>query len=270
MGREFTGNMIASAIHGRLFQKRAVVTGAAKGLGAAIASRFAREGAAVVCVDIDTSRNEGIVADIRNEGGSAFAVTGDVSVSAEVERTGVQCDQCLGGIDILVNNAGIIPSRQTVLATTEEDWERCLAVNVKGSFLMSRMALHRMVAQGRGGSIIHISSIAGMVGLPVRPAYSASKGAIASLARQMAADFGCHNIRVNSIHPSFVITDLNRDMFEQMKREKEPWQRMIEQHLLGRLGQPEDVAYAAVYLASDESQWITGISLPVDGGYTAH
>jgi NAD(P)-dependent dehydrogenase (short-subunit alcohol dehydrogenase family) len=261
--------MSASPSHGRLFQKRAVVTGAAMGLGAAIANQFAREGATVVCVDINASRNEDVAAGIRTNGGRAFSVIGDVSISADAERIGEQCDEFIGGIDILVNNAGIIPSRQTVLATAEEEWDRCLTVNVKSAFLMSRIALHRMTAQG-SGSIIHISSIAGMVGLPVRPAYSASKAAIASLARQMAVDFGHRNIRVNSIHPSFVITDLNRDMFEQMKKEEEPWRRMIEQHLLGRLGQPEDIAYAAVYLASDESQWITGISLPVDGGYTAH
>jgi NAD(P)-dependent dehydrogenase (short-subunit alcohol dehydrogenase family) len=135
---------------------------------------------------------------------------------------------------------------------------------------MSRLAISRMIHQRRGGSIINISSIAGLVGLPVRPAYCASKGAISLLTKQMAVDFGKHGIRVNAIHPSFVITDINRAMFEQMRAEKAPWEKMIEQHPLGGLGQSADVAMAAVYLASHESRWITGISLPVDGGYTAH
>jgi NAD(P)-dependent dehydrogenase (short-subunit alcohol dehydrogenase family) len=130
------------------------------------------------------------------------------------------------------------------------------------------MVISRMFRQG-GGSIINMSSITGLVGLPVRPAYSASKGAISSLTRQMAVDFGPRNIRVNAINPSFVITDINREMFDRMKEYREPWERMIEQHPLGRLGQPEDVAYATVYLASDESRWVTGICMPVDGGYTA-
>ncbi len=261
--------MISNHLNGRLHQKRAVVTGAASGLGAAIARQFAREGARVACMDINTARNEEVVADIREHGGVAFSIIGDVSLLLDVERVGVECDSCLGGLDILINNAGIIPSRETILATTEDEWDRCLAVNLKSAFLMGKMAIPRMIAQG-GGSIIHISSIVGMVGTPVRPAYSASKGALASLARQMAVDFGPHNIRVNSIHPSFVITDINRDMFARMKQQKEPWERMLQQHLLGRLGKPEDVAYAAVYLASDEAQWVTGISMPVDGGYTAH
>jgi len=261
--------MATLSSHSRLLEKRAIITGSATGLGAAIAEQFAHEGASVMCVDVNSSRNENVVAQIRSKGGRASAVTGDISISADVDLIGEQCDRCLGGIDILVNNAGIIPSRMTVLAATEEDWDRCMAVNVKGAFLMSRMALQRMVGN-RSGSIIHISSITGLVGLPVRSAYSASKGALASLTRQMAVDFGPQNVRVNSIHPSFVITDLNREMFERMKQEKEPWERMIEQHPLGRLGLPEDVAYAAVYLASDEARWVTGIALPVDGGYTAH
>lgn len=251
----------------RLEGKRAVITGSAMGLGEAIASMFTREGAAVVCVDIMSKLNENVVRSILAKGGHAFSVIGDVSNAADVERIGREADQRLGGIDVLVNNAGIIPSRETVLDTSEEDWDKSLSVNVKSAFLMSRMAISRMFKQG--GSIINMSSITGLVGLPVRPAYSASKGAISSLTRQMAVDFGPRNIRVNAINPSFVITDINRAMFDRMKEDRGPWERMIEQHPLGRLGQPEDVAYAAVYLASDESRWVTGICMPVDGGYTA-
>jgi NAD(P)-dependent dehydrogenase (short-subunit alcohol dehydrogenase family) len=253
---------------GRLEGKCAVVTGSAMGLGKCIACLFAREGAAVVCVDIKSDPNEEVAQRIRATGGRAFSVVGDVSDASDVELIGRQIDQHLGRIDVLVNNAGIIPSRETVVDTTEEDWDRSLQVNVKSVFLVSRMAIARMLKHG-GGSIINMSSIAGLVGLPVRPAYCASKAAVASLSRQMAVDFGPHNIRVNAINPSFVITEINRAMFERMKQENEQWEKMREQHPLRRLGEPEDVAYAAVYLASDESRWVTGISLPVDGGYTA-
>jgi NAD(P)-dependent dehydrogenase (short-subunit alcohol dehydrogenase family) len=238
------------------------------GLGECIASMFAREGAVVVCVDIKSDRNKEVAQRIRATGGRAFSVVGDVSDASDVELIGRQIDQLLGRIDVLVNNAGIIPSRETVVDTTEEDWDRSLQVNVKSVFLVSRMAIARMFKHG-GGSIINMSSIAGLVGLPVRPAYCASKAAVASLSRQMAVDFGPHNIRVNAINPSFVITEINRTMFERMKEEKAPWEKMLEQHPLHSLGEPEDVAYAAVYLASDESRWVTGICLPVDGGYTA-
>jgi NAD(P)-dependent dehydrogenase (short-subunit alcohol dehydrogenase family) len=238
------------------------------GLGEAIARTFAREGASVVCVDIKPEQNQVVVNSIGATGGVAFSVIGDAASSADVERIGRETEQHLGGIDILVNNAGVIPSRETVLNTKEEDWDTSLRVNVKSVFLMSRMAIPRMIKQG-AGSIINMSSITGLVGLPVRPAYGASKGAVSLLTKQMAVDFGQQNIRVNAINPSFVVTDINRAMFDEMKAQKTPWEKMIEQHPLGRLGEPEDVAYAAVYLASDESRWVTGICLPVDGGYTA-
>jgi NAD(P)-dependent dehydrogenase (short-subunit alcohol dehydrogenase family) len=256
------------ATHGRLTGKRAVVTGSAMGLGAAIARRFALEGAEVACVDINAVSNAELVRSIERDGGRAVSIIGDVSIADQVEQIGKACDRCLGGVDILVNNAGIIPARNTALDSTEEDWDRCLRVNLKSVFLMSRMAVPRLISAG-GGSIVNLSSITGLVGLPIRPAYSASKGAIASLTRQMAVDFGPQNVRVNALCPSFVITDLNREMFDRMKEEKLPWERMIARHPLRRLGEPEDVAYAALYLASDESRWVTGISLPVDGGYTA-
>ena len=162
----------------------------------------------------------------------------------------------------------MVPSRETVVQTTEADWDETLRVNSKGVFLMSRSVIPQMISQG-GGSIINMSSVTGLVGLPVRSAYCASKGAVSILTLQMAVDFGKHNIRVNAINPSFVITDLNRRMFDEMKAEGEPWEEMLGLHPLGRLGDPIDVAYAAVYLASDESRWVTGVLFPVDGGYTA-
>lgn len=237
------------------------------GLGEAIARMFAHESATVICVDLNSERNEIVVQSIVASGGKAVSLIGDVATASDVERVGHEIDRHVSHIDILVNNAGVISSRETVVDLAEANWDESLRVNVKSVFLMSRMVVPRMLKHG--GSIINMSSITGVVGLPVRPAYSASKAAVASLARQMAVDFGGYNIRVNAIAPSFVITDINRAMFRKMQEEKIPWEKVLEQHPLGKLGEPDDVAYAAVYLASDESRWVTGINLPVDGGYTA-
>ena len=237
------------------------------GLGEAVGRRFAEEGAVVACVDVKQAPNEGTVQAILDQGGLAYSLTGDVSSSADVERMSQEAASLLGGIDILVNNAGVIPSRETVLETSEADWDKTLLVNAKGPFLMSRATIPWMIQAG-GGSIINMSSIAGLIGLPVRPAYCASKGALSLLTRQMAVDFGKHNVRVNAINPSFVVTDINREMFDELKADSKGWQDMLDLHSLGRLGEPEDIAHAAVYLASDESRWVTGVLLPVDGGYT--
>ena len=252
---------------GRLEGKKAVVTGSAMGLGEAVGRRFAEEGAVVACVDVKQAPNEETVQSILDQGGLAYSLTGDVSSSADVERMSQEAASLLGGIDILVNNAGVIPSRETVLETTEADWDKTLRVNAKGPFLMSRATIPWMIRAG-GGSIINMSSIAWLIGLPVRPAYCASKGALSLLTRQMAVDFGKHNVRVNAINPSFVVTDINREMFDKLKADSKGWQDMLDLHSLGRLGEPEDIAHAAVYLASDESRWVTGVLLPVDGGYT--
>ena len=253
----------------RLAGKVAIVTGAAMGLGEAIARRFAEEGARVACVDVRPGPNDAVVEAIRAGGGEAVSLEASVATAADTHRAVAGVQERFGRIDILVNNAGVLPSRETVLETTEADWDETMRVNVKGVFLMSKAALPAMIQQG-GGAIVNLSSITGVVGLPVRPAYSASKGAIAILTKQMAVDFGGHGIRVNALSPSFVITSINRAMFERMRAEGAAWERLLDQHLLRRLGEPRDIADAALFLASDEARWITGVVLPVDGGYTAH
>lgn len=253
---------------GRLAGKVAIVTGAAMGLGEAIARRFAEEGAAVACVDVKPEPNEAVARAIEAGGGVAVALAGDVGLAADATRLAEDVIRRFGRIDLLVNNAGILPSRETVLDTTERDWDETMRVNVKGVFLMSKAVLPAMVRQG-SGALVNLSSITGVVGLPVRPAYSASKGAVAILTRQMAVDFGRHGIRVNALCPSFVITSINRALFDRMRAEGAPWERLLEQHPLRCLGEPRDVANAALFLASDEARWITGVTLPVDGGYTA-
>ena len=161
------------------------------GLGEAIARRFAEEGARVVCVDVRPGPNDAVVDAIRSDGGEALSVEGSVAAAADTRRVATVTLERFGRIDILVNNAGILPSRETVLETTEADWDETMRVNVKGVFLMSRAVLPAMIAQG-GGALVNLSSITGVVGLPVRPAYSASKGAVAILTKQMAVDFGRH------------------------------------------------------------------------------
>ena len=252
----------------RLSGKIAVVTGSAMGLGEAIARGFARQGAKVACIDLQPAPNEALVADIKSGGGDAISLIGDVARAADTERLAKAVTGHYGRIDILVNNAGVLPSRETVLHTSEADWDETMRVNVKGVFLMSKAVIPEMIKAG-GGAIVNMSSSTGLVGLPVRPAYSASKGAVAILTKQMAVDFGGDNIRVNALSPSFVITAINKPMFDKMKEEGEPWERLLDMHPLRHLGQPEDVAHAAIFLASDEASWITGVILPVDGGYTA-
>jgi 3-oxoacyl-[acyl-carrier protein] reductase len=246
----------------RLEDKRALVTGSAMGLGEAIARMFAREGAMVLCVDIQSAPNEAVAKAICAAGGHAFSFAGDVSLAPDVERMSQQVDQLLGGIDVLVNNAGVIPSRETVLNTTEQDWDTSMRVNVKSIFLMSRMAIPRMIKNG-GGSIINMSSVTGLVGLPIRPAYCASKGAVSNFTRQMAVDFGKDNIRVNAINPGMVETEgthsggiIGSDFQT----------ATVAQTPLGRLGRPEDIASVAVFLASDAAGWVTGEQILTGGG----
>jgi NAD(P)-dependent dehydrogenase (short-subunit alcohol dehydrogenase family) len=245
--------------------KSAVVTGAGNGIGRAISLAFAQAGAAVACLDLDAKAAGATVTAIANEGGRALPVQCDVASEAEVERAVKAILSEFAAIHILVNGAAGYDPNGTVLDLTLSEWNRVFGVNVGGAFLLSRAILPTMITAG-GGSIIHIASQLGSVAAPRRAAYCATKGALIQLAKAMAADHAAQNIRVNTLSPGAVETDRLIKRFGDMetaRREAGP------RHLLQRLGQPEEIALAALFLASDASSFITGSDLLVDGGYNA-
>ncbi|RKU09812.1 short-chain dehydrogenase [Candidatus Poribacteria bacterium] len=247
----------------RLKDKVAIITGAASGIGKATAKLFAEHGAKVVVADIDKDGGNQTVAKIHNAGNEAIYVQTDVTIKADTEQMVAQTVKTYGKLDILFNNAGIA-MRLPVAELPEDDWHHCLNVNLTGVFLCAKAAIPAMQQNG-GGSIINMSSIFGIVGADVRAAYVASKGAVTNLTRGMALDYAQDNIRVNCICPGFVETPLVAGVV----RTPEEYQKLADKHPLRRLGQPEEIAYGALYLASDESAFVTGIALPIDGGYTA-
>jgi meso-butanediol dehydrogenase / (S,S)-butanediol dehydrogenase / diacetyl reductase len=246
----------------RLIGKCAVVTGGGSGIGAATARLFAAEGARVAILDSDLPRSERIVTEIRKSGGDAAAWACDVGNEIQVRDSVGRAAGHLGAIDILFNSAGIA-MRRDVSETTTDDWDRVMQTNLRGSYLCSKFCLEHFRAEG--GSIIHVSSVTGIMGVRSRAAYSASKGALVALTRNMAIDLAGRNIRVNCVCPGFVRTPMTKALRDDTVRHD----RLVSMHPLGRLGEPEDVAMAVLFLASDESRWITGISLPVDGGFSA-
>ena len=247
----------------RLKDKVAIITGAASGIGKATAKLFAEHGAKVVVADIDKDGGSQIVTQIQNGGNEAIFVETDVTLKVDTEKMVAQTVETYGKLDILFNNAGIA-MRLPVAELSEEDWHRCLDVNLTGVFLCAKAAIPAMQKNGCG-SIINMSSIYGIVGADVRAAYVASKGGVTNLTRGMALDYAQDNIRVNCICPGFVETPLVADVI----KTPEEYQTLADKHPMHRLGQPEEIAYGALYLASDESAFVTGIALPIDGGYTA-
>jgi NAD(P)-dependent dehydrogenase (short-subunit alcohol dehydrogenase family) len=249
---------------GDLTGKRALITGGASGIGRATALLFAREGAAVAVMDLDGIGGQTVVREIVDEGGQALFVRCDVSQAADCQRAVQQTVDELGGLDILFNNAGII-QRASVLATSEEEWDRVMAVNVKSVFLLSKYAIPVM-AQAGGGVIINTASGWGLVGGRKAAAYCASKGAVVLLTKAMALDHGQQNIRVNCICPGDTDTPMLRDEARQLGEPDEQFLAEAAQRPLQRIGKPEDIAQAALYLASDASSFVTGATLVVDGG----
>jgi NAD(P)-dependent dehydrogenase (short-subunit alcohol dehydrogenase family) len=250
----------------RLAGKSALVTGGATGIGRAIAEGFLREGARVAVGDVNVELGERTRGELLALGPVVF-LPGDVSRSDEARRMVEGTVEAFGSIDVLVNNAGIT-LRGSVADTRQEDWDRVLAVNLTGVYLCSKWAIPHMVARG-GGSIINIGSIASVIGLMENAAYNASKGGVLALTRNMALDYARHNIRVNAVCPAMIRTPMLED-FIRIQPDPEAYVRQVEQAIpLGRIGEPEDVVGAAVFLASDESRFVTGSALMVDGGYTA-
>lgn len=245
-----------------LVGKTAVVTGAGNGIGRAIALAFAQSGANVACVDLDKDAADATAALI---GSSALAVACDVSREHEVEEAAKAILAKFPAIQVLVNGAAVYDPNGSVLQITHTDWNKVFAVNVGGAFLMSRAILPAMIKAG-GGSIIHIASQLGSVAAPGRAAYCASKGALIQLAKAMATDDAAQNVRVNSLSPGAIETERLVKRFGDMETARKI---AGPKHLLRRLGRPEEIAQAAVFLASDASSFITGADLLVDGGYNA-
>ena len=249
---------------GKLSSKRALITGAASGIGRATALLFAREDAAVAVVDVDEMGGQAVVQTILDEGGQAIFVRGDVTRAADCQRAVQETVDRLGGLDILFNNAGII-RRATVIDTSEEEWERMMAVNVKSIFLLGKYAVPAM-AQSGGGAIVNTASGWGLVGGRNAVSYCASKGAVVNMTRAMALDHGAQNIRVNCVCPGDTDTPMLRSEARQLGESEDAFLAEAADRPLQRIGQPEDIARAVLYLASEDSAFVTGTALVVDGG----
>jgi NAD(P)-dependent dehydrogenase (short-subunit alcohol dehydrogenase family) len=249
----------------KLTGKTALVSGAAGGIGRAIATAFGAAGAAVACCDIDLAGAEESARLVTAAGGRALARRCDVAVEIDTRAVAAATQEAFGRLDILVSGAAPHDAGGTVVETSLADWERVVAVNLTGSFLLCRAVLPLMIASG-GGSIILIASQLGRVASAGRAAYCATKGALIQLAKVMAVDHAAQNIRVNTLSPGAVETERivrRYGSFDAARAAIGP------KHVLGRLGQPPEIAAAAVFLASDDSSFVTGSDLLVDGGYTA-
>ena len=244
--------------------KIALITGGASGIGRATALRFAREGAAIALADVNVDAGQGVAAEIARSGGRAFFERVDVTQAADCQRLVERAIREFGRIDILFNNAGII-RRATVLDLSEDDWDRVMAVNVKSVYLLSREVIPHMQKSG-GGTIINTASGWGLAGGAKAVVYCASKGAVVLLTKAMALDHGPQNIRVNCICPGDTDTGMLREEAQQLGEDNRRFLAESAKRPLGRVGSPEEIAQAALYLASDASSFVTGTALVVDGG----
>ena len=248
----------------RLAGKVVLISGGARGMGAAEARLFAREGARIVVGDILDAEGKAVEAEVNAKGGEAVFVHLDVTRETEWAQAVALAVRRFGKLNVLVNNAGI-GGASRVEDTTAEAWDRVMAVNAKGVFLGTKAAIPAM-RQAGGGSIVNISSQLGLVGMDdSSPQYTASKGAVRLLTKTTALQYAREGIRCNSVHPGPIVTP----MTEQRRAEPAVYQRMLSRIPLGRYGEPDEVAYAVLYLASDESSFVTGSELVIDGGTTA-
>jgi NAD(P)-dependent dehydrogenase (short-subunit alcohol dehydrogenase family) len=251
----------------RLVGKMAVITGGGTGIGQAIALAFAREGARVAVAGRRMAKLQETVELLRKAGADALALECDVTLAADTERVFKTAEERFGKVNVLVNNAGTL-SVSTVESISEADWDRVMSTNVKGPFLMSRAVLPAMRRAG-GGSIINIGSVLGIAAIRDRAAYCASKGGVTMLTKAMALDHAQDNIRVNCLCPSIVKSEMTQNLFAETEAGRKAREDRLATIPLGRFGKPHDIAGLAVFLASDESSWMTGTVIPVDGGVTA-
>ena len=247
---------------GRLKNKTAIVTGGAHGIGKAISEVFAQEGAVVFIVDIDEKAGEAAALEICKKSGIAVFTKADVSSAEQVAVVIKAASANSGRIDVLCNNAAYLADWHNAAEISDGEWEDCFSVSLMGAQHCTRKVLPLMMQQ-RSGSIINISSVQGLVAGRNSVAYTSIKAALLGFTRSVACDFGAHNIRCNAICPGAIQTRISPKSGEELH------ERQVGKTLLGRVGQPNEVAYAALFLASDESSYITGAVLPVDGGWTA-
>jgi NAD(P)-dependent dehydrogenase (short-subunit alcohol dehydrogenase family) len=248
----------------RLAGKVALVTGAAQGIGTGIAAAYAREGAKVALLDVDEASTHTAAQDIEQAGGETLAVVADVSDENAVNRAVQDVSERFGTIDILVNNAAVMPAGR-LHETSPEDVERCLAVNIRGVYLLSRAVIPAMLKK-RSGVILHMSSVTGLLGLPGIAIYSATKGALAALARAMSTDYAAQGIRVNAIAPGTIDSPMLHNFLAAQKNPEPLRDAFDAMHPIGRVGTINEVAQVCVFLASDEASFVTGATYTVDGG----
>jgi NAD(P)-dependent dehydrogenase (short-subunit alcohol dehydrogenase family) len=253
----------------RVEGKVAVVTGGVLGIGRATSILLAKEGAKVAVVDIKDEEGQNVIDEIKDFGGTAKFWHLDTTSEDDVIRVFDEIAKEFGKIDVLVNNAGISGEDKPTHKTTEEEWDNVTNVNVKGVFFCAKHAIPYMQKIG-GGSIINMSSIYGLIGAGDLPPYHASKGAVRLMSKNDAISYAKDNIRVNSIHPAFIWTPLVEELGKKSPDGLEAFKEHIDSlHPIGHIGEPDDIAYGVLYLASDESKFVTGSELVIDGGYTA-
>ena len=252
---------------GNLEGKTALVTGGGSGIGRSASLAYAREGARVVVADVNVEGGEETVQRIKEAGGDAILVHADVSKPEDTQAMVAQAVEAFGSLDCAFNNAGISGGRDRHLTADylEEDWDRVISINLKGVWLCMKAEIPKMVEQG-GGAIVNTASIMGLIASPGSVAYMAAKHGVVGLTKAAALEYATAGVRVNAVCPGYINTPLVRPLFDSHEGFEE---RVVSRHPLGRLGEPSEIAEAVVWLSSDSASFVTGHSMPIDGGYTA-